>query len=338
MDARALLLTLITLLSACGGGSSDAPEPNQGEPAVASDTALAEAPIVDYLLTSITNRDAFISGERIPENDYTSIMFNVTVKVTNPSSERSEEDATRDPYGIDTLDYIYFTTTDEDNRHYGKRFYLLEPLDSAERLSCRSGSSARFECKYSNDYFVHDIDITNWELHIADTDGYETTQDFELLLPGGLAPGTYDRVITDAYEGDKFDTTPALQSLKVKENKIQAYSDAGRQAYSISFSATDFRIKDYKIEFFAFDANPPGGSWIFAGIAAPDSPSIVSAPVVIGRTTTLFIPWSEIELFPGFDHQDVRGIHVVALDEPQQVSEDMLWYNSVGVSEFTYVR
>ena len=169
----------------------------------------------------------------------------------------------------------------------------MEPLGSAERLSCRSGSSARFECKYSNDYFVHDIDITNWKLHIADTDGYETTQDFELLLPGGLAPGTYDRVITDAYEGDKF-TTPALQSLKVKENKIQAYSDAGRQAYSISFSATDFRIKNYKIEFFAFDANPPGGSWIFAGIAAPDSPSIVSAAVVIGRTTTLFIPWSEI--------------------------------------------
>ena len=77
MDARALLLILVTLLSACGGGSSGAPEPNQGEPAVASDTALAEAPIVDYLLTSITNRDAFIAGERIPEDNYTSIVFNV---------------------------------------------------------------------------------------------------------------------------------------------------------------------------------------------------------------------------------------------------------------------
>lgn len=341
MDARALLLiiTIITvMLSACGGGSSDAPEPNLDEPTVASDSTLTEAPIIDHLLTTIIAQDAFISGTRAPESDYTSILFTLAIYITNPSSERSEEEIVSDPNGIDTLDYIYFTSTDEEAAHYGERFYLLEPSGSPERKNCRVGNTHQFQCKYLSNFFRHAIDITKWQLHAADIEGNETTQAFNFLLPGGLEPGTYTRAITEAYQGDRFDTAPTLQTLKVKENKIKAFSDDGRQAYAISFSATDFRIKNYKIEFFAFDANPPGGRWLFAGETALDSPSILSTPISIGSTTTLAIPWSEIELFTGFDHEEIRGIHVVTLDEPQQVSQDIAWYNAVGTSEFAYVR
>ena len=125
--------------------------------------------------------------------------------------------------------------------------------------------------------------------------------------------------------------------MTIADHGLSFTANTTNQTFTIEFETTDPKAKNYSILLYTDDPQVAdvgvGGQ---VGEASYDSPSIVSAPIVLGQKTVLTLHWSDIDLHSSFTESQLVSAHVVLYDDATTFGlvAGETWFNYLGVSEF----
>jgi len=188
-----------------------------------------------------------------------------------------------------------------------------------------------FERRVYNLFSLDRVNLKTWHIESIDHDGNNTQRSFEFTLPDGEPLVDQQYVYSSTYENPTENGVAALEAMTIADNGLSIIADEASESYTIEFTVSDDRAKNYALWFYDNAESP-----VEIGVVDQLSLSITSSPIVLGEKTTLQLPWSEIQLKDGYSIEDVFGVHVVLKDEPVAFKflVNELWSTYYGVSEY----
>jgi len=188
-----------------------------------------------------------------------------------------------------------------------------------------------FERRVYNLFSLDRVNLQTWHIESIDHDGNNTQRSFEFTLPDGEPAQNEQYVYSSSYENPTENGVAALEAMTIAGNGLSIIADEVSESYTIEFTVSDDRAKNYALWFYDNAESP-----VEIGVVDQLSLSIASSPIVFGEKTTLQLPWSEIPLKDGYAREDIFGVHVVLLDQPVAFKflANELWSTYYGVSEY----
>lgn len=290
-----LLAILITFMTACSSSG-----PSEETPSLK---------IGDIFTDIIHYHESFNDKWGVTPNS--TIKFSVSVNVS-------------DPKGVANLSQLYFY-----NKVTERQWFMLGGPSELTHKSCYINNLDIFECIYYSSVSLDRVNLTDWEIVAENTQGKTTRKSFEFLLPSGDAVIDEQFVYSDTYSGSTLGGVAALEAMTISDNKLTFSSNPDTQSFHIEFENLDSRATNYALAFYdgTIDIN-------YIAQAHVNSPSIVSMPIIQNQTTSLDLPWSEIELYNGASINDINGLHITLYDTPIESSTYSIWFNYLSFSEF----
>jgi len=240
-----------------------------------------------------------------------SISFNISVSV-------------RDPKGIDNLSNLYIH--DKVNDEY---FDMLGGPEELTKAHCYFPDFDLYECRYYSSMNLDRVNLKNWEIVVDNKQGKSSRKNFEFLLPGGDLVDDEQFVFSSRYNRSTQNGVAALEAMTITNNILKFSSNPSTQSFHIEFESTDSRATNYSFAFYdgTTDIN-------YIAQVRSDSSSIESMPIILGQTTSIDIPWSEVIIYDNATISDINGVHIKLYDEPIESLNDNLWFNYISFSEF----
>ena len=248
-----------------------------------------------------------------PDRPQRSIDFHFSVNVT-------------DPQGIGDIYKVYVRDLNE-----GYAWSLFDANEVNPWSECYRGAGV-FECRRYPGNHVDYANLKNLEVVVQDRSGYTRRKKFSHLLADGAQPDSERFVYSSQFTGDITDGYPALQAMTLAENNLDFSADPGTQSFHVEFTVTDSRASHYALDF--YDATDTAN---YLGSVPLDSSSLASHPIVLGQTTVVDVPWSEIEFENGYSVEDIKHLHITLYDTPIpwiiNDKNEGHWFNQVATSQ-----
>ncbi|TNC82707.1 MAG: hypothetical protein C9356_02185 [Oleiphilus sp.] len=295
-----VLLVLALAIGGCSGGSGGGGLPS-------------EKPEIAKIYTDIYHaHTSFFDKWEITPN--ATIRFTVSASIT-------------DPQGVDNIKNVFVVDLDQD-----WYWTLLGGSRNIPLSDCYYELDEIFECVFHMGDNSHSVNLRGYALVVEDWDGNEATKQFDFLNIGGDPLDTEQFAYSDEFTGSTDNGLPGLEAMTIDENDLVFTSNPATQSFHIEFETSDSRAAHYGFAFYE------GSSELdYIGDACLCAPSIESMPIVFGQTTRIDLPWSEIDFKPGYQAEDVFGVHIKLYDEPIAMEHPKmggLWFNYISYSEF----
>jgi hypothetical protein len=230
----------------------------------------------------------------------------------------------------------------------GRFWSVLDSQSGQLEDECSVSEGTTYACTFYSNADLDRVSLKQWEVVAENKEAEVISKGFEFLLPGGETVEAERFVYSSTYADSTSNGIAALEAMSILENELAFTADSGAQSFTIQFSSKDARAKNYA---FAFD-NITDGTLNSIGLAAYDSPSIASMPLVVGdrrddadendfsefsyenQVISISIPWSEITLIGSATIGTINGVHIHLFDEPASSQSSELWFNYSSISEY----
>jgi len=299
-----IFLFVALILSACSSGPSES----------------EFAPKIGDIYTTIKHfhPDAYAHK---PTEERRTIGFIISVSVT-------------DPDGLDDITGIYIY-----DKTHNSYFKLVDKSVLNQEADCRQTEEV-IECSFYSKDRPDFLNLGGYELVAVDRHSYTTRKSFEFKLPAGLVVDdeefVYSDVFADDPDNDVTNGIKGLEVMTVANNGLEFSLNNEGGTIDLKFEAKDDRVTAYGLALYD-NAEIPN----LVGEISFKSPTLQSAPIVLGQETVVDIPWNEIDFQDGYDVSNLTsslyGLYVILFDESTvstQFEVQKAWFNYSGTSEF----